>query len=238
MIRYFISDLHLQTERPEITRALLYFLDKIATDADELYLLGDIFEVWIGDDCTDPCVEKVAPALKRLADSGCSIYLTVGNRDFLMGTTGAAMLSAKLLPSISMLDLPQGKALLLHGDELCTADIDYQAFRALVRQPLWQAQFLAKPLSERQAIARSLRQESKAAGAEKSEAIMDVTPAEVDALMYQHHASIMIHGHTHRPKRHSIKLGERIVLGDWGKSGWYLRADPNSVELVCFDPSD
>lgn len=238
MIRYFISDLHLHTERPEITRALLYFLDKIATDADELYLLGDIFEVWIGDDCADPCTEIIAPELKRLADRGCNIYLTVGNRDFLMGTTGAAKLSAKLLPSISMLDLPQGKTLLLHGDELCTADIDYQAFRGLVRQPQWQAQFLTKPVSERQTIARSLRQESKAAGAEKSEAIMDVTPSEVDTLMCQHNASIMIHGHTHRPKRHSIKLGERIVLGDWGKSGWYLRADPNNLELVCFTPTD
>lgn len=237
MIRYFISDLHLQAQRPDITRALLYFIDEIATDADELYLLGDIFEAWIGDDTNDPCVDLIAPHLQKMSDKGCAIYFTAGNRDFLMGKKGLNRLHAKMLPEISVLELPQGKALLLHGDELCTEDIEYQRFRHLVRSKQWQTGFLSKSLTERQAIAASLRKESQAAGESKTDEIMDVTPAEVDKVMCFYQAEIMIHGHTHRPKRHIIKNGERIVLGDWDNRGWYLRADPQRLELVQFTPN-
>lgn len=237
MLRFFISDLHLQQQRPEITRALLYFLEQIAPGADELYLLGDIFEAWIGDDYPDPILDQIAPAFKQLKADGTAIYFLAGNRDFLLRDAGAARLSAQLIAPPYTLRLDQGLAVVLHGDELCTQDLEYQAFRNLVRAPLWQQSFLAKPIAERLAIATELRQRSKASGASKSDAIMDVTPSAVAQLFEQTQAELMIHGHTHRPARHSEPAGERIVLGDWSEHGWYLRSDSQALALVEFSPN-
>lgn len=236
MLRYFISDLHLQAQRPEITEALLYFLEAIAPGADELYLLGDLFEAWIGDDYVDPVVERVAPAFAALHLDGTQIYLMHGNRDFLLGQQGAASLSATLLPSQHHLKLQQGSALLMHGDELCLDDVEYQAFRRMVRAPEWQKNFLARPLQERLAIARQLRETSQAAGAMKSDEIMDVSHRAVMQAFREDKIDLLIHGHTHRPARHQYTQGERIVLGDWGSTGWYLRADETALVLKEFRP--
>lgn len=236
MLRYFISDLHLQQQRPEITRALLYFLEKIAPGADELYLLGDIFEAWIGDDFADPVLESIAPAMRQLKNSGTAIFFLQGNRDFLLHAEGAAILSASLIEAPYQIELPQGRAVLLHGDELCLDDVEYQAFRREVRNPQWQTQFLAKPLAERLAIARELRATSQAAGAMKSDEIMDVSPKAVEELFRCSGTVLMIHGHTHRPARHPHSGGERIVLGDWNDSGWYLRSGNEALELIKFKP--
>ena len=239
MLRYFISDLHLQQARPEITRALLYFLNKIAPGADELYLLGDIFEAWIGDDYADPIISQVAPAFEALQHAGTRIYILHGNRDFLIGQKGAAALSAELLPAYQRLMLKQGEAVILHGDELCLDDLEYQRFRQQVRSTEWQSRFLNKPLSERLAIAKHLRESSREAGTMKSDAIMDVTPSAVEQLFDKLGVQLIIHGHTHRPYRHQYPQGERIVLGDWGDDGWYLRSDDKSLELVHFTtPTD
>lgn len=237
MLRYFISDLHLQVQRPEITQALLYFLENIVPGADELYLLGDIFEAWIGDDFADPVIDQIAPAFASLRHRGTAIFFIHGNRDFLLGATGASKLSAKLLPEQHLIDLPQGRTLLLHGDELCTGDTEYQAFRQMVRNEEWQQGFLAKPLEERLAIARQLRETSKAAGAMKTEEIMDVSDIAVMQSFTERGAKLMIHGHTHRPARHQHTLGERIVLGDWSDKGWYIVADDREIKLVEFLPT-
>lgn len=237
MLRYFISDLHLQAQRPEITAALLYFLEQIAKGADELYLLGDIFEAWIGDDYADPVMDQISPAFKRLAASGTQIFFIHGNRDFLLGESGAAQLSAQLLPEQTLVELSQGPALLMHGDELCLDDEAYQEFREMVRNPLWQQRFIQQSVAERLAIAQQLRQGSRAAGAMKSEDIMDVAQRAVVGAFKQSHAHFLIHGHTHRPARHQLAEGERIVLGDWGASGWYLRADDDALLLEEFTPS-
>ena len=237
MLRYFISDTHLQQQRPEITRALLYFLENIAPGADELYLLGDIFEAWIGDDYADPVLAEISPALRALKARGTAIYFMHGNRDFLLQSEGADKLAAELLEAPHTVQLEQGLAVLMHGDELCLEDTEYQAFRAQVRDPNWQAAFLGKPLEERLAIAKQLRETSREAGAMKSEEIMDVTPAAVTELFNQSGASVIIHGHTHRPNRHRYEQGERVVLGDWGTTGWYLVSDSQRLELNEFSPA-
>lgn len=237
MLRFFISDLHLQQQRPDITRALRYFLENIATGADELYLLGDIFEAWIGDDYADPVLADISPALMELRNTGTAIFFMHGNRDFLLQSKGAQKLGSELLEAPHSLKLEQGTAVLLHGDELCLEDTEYQAFRAQVRNPDWQAAFLGKPVEQRLAIARQLRETSRAVGAMKSEEIMDVTPAAVSRLFDESGADLIIHGHTHRPKRHTYPGGERIVLGDWGMTGWYLVSDANRLELVEFSPT-
>lgn len=236
MLRYFISDLHLQVERPEITRALLHFLQEVAPGADELYLLGDIFEAWIGDDFDDPVLKQVTPAFTSLHSSGTQIYFIHGNRDFLLGAQGAKRLGAQIITPPFLLDLPQGRSVLVHGDELCTGDQEYQAFRAMVRSSEWQNAFLAKPLQARLEIAKQLRETSKASGAMKRSEIMDVTQSAVEQLFEESGAALIIHGHTHRPARHLYPQGERIVLGDWARHGWYLKSDDQTLELVEFYP--
>lgn len=236
MLRYFISDLHLQQQRPDITQALLFFLEQIATDADEIYLLGDIFEAWIGDDYADPVLDQIVPAFLKRKQDGTSIYFAHGNRDFLVRQPGASKLGAQLIHTPYRLNLPQGEAVLLHGDELCLDDLEYQAFRQQVRAESWQTDFLAKPLEERLAIARQLRETSRAAGAMKRDEIMDVSQSAVDDLFTQSGADLIIHGHTHRPDRHRSAGGERIVLGDWGETGWYLVSSNEQLELVEFKP--
>lgn len=240
MHRLFISDLHLQPERPEITRAFLCFLEHIAPGADELYLLGDIFEYWIGDDAPLPGLEAVTGALSNLSSRNVQLFFQHGNRDFLVGERFAAQIGATLLPEEHCIELNEGTALLMHGDQLCTDDYDYQQFRAQVRNPDWQRHFLSLSIEERLATAQRLRQQSREQGAMKSDSIMDVNAAAVAETMQRANVALLIHGHTHRPAIHPNPIegiqGERIVLGDWSSEGWYLSANAAGHRLIRFTP--
>lgn len=242
MSQLFVSDLHLEDQRPDITRALLHLLDQQQNAISQLYLLGDIFEVWLGDDTPAACADALAQRLKSLADSGIAIFLMHGNRDFLIGTDYAQRCGATLIEEPFPLQVAGQSALLMHGDILCTRDTDYMAFRNMVRDPAWQQAFLAKPLPERIAIGRALRERSQESAVDKAEYIMDVTAEEVVALMDQWQVSLLIHGHTHRPAIHDVTLtaqpGKRIVLGDWHTRGWYLLADEQHYSLESFDLND
>lgn len=241
MKRLFISDLHLQAKRPDITRALRYFLSHIAPSSDELYLLGDIFEVWIGDDFADPVLKEIQPYFEALSRSGTDIYLIHGNRDFLLGEKSARKLSAKLLPEQIKIELPKrGSALLMHGDELCTDDAPYQAFRDQVRDPVWQQEFLSKSIEERLSIARKIRDESQQQNDNKEDYIMDVNIRFCEELLKKEECQTLIHGHTHRPSIHTNINGNdlltRVVLGDWSSSGYYLLSNRKEFTLSKFEP--
>lgn len=239
MTTLFISDLHLQEERPDITRAFFDFLSQKAANAHQLYILGDFFEVWIGDDGITPFQQRIIDALNRLSDH-CELYFMHGNRDFLIGNHFAALSNATLLNDPTIISLQGTQTLLMHGDSLCTEDKDYMAFRNMVRDSAWQKEFLGKPITERQAIAQQLRQQSQEQTATKQEYITDVCQDEVVNTMIQNGCPLLIHGHTHRPARHKVQLGdlsgERIVLGDWGASGWYVSATQQGIELQEFHP--
>jgi len=233
----FISDLHLEESRPDITRAFLLFLAQHAEEAEALYILGDFFESWIGDDERTELQEAVAAALAGLSLEGVRIYLMHGNRDFMIGEDFCNRCEATLLEDPTVIDLYGEPTLLMHGDSLCTKDLDYQKFRTNMRNPQWQQAFLKRPLEDRQQVARQLRELSMAKNQGKKEAIMDVTPEEVVAEMGRHGVRQMIHGHTHRPAVHSLEVaGEpatRYVLGDWDSALWYIRAEPGqSPELI------
>jgi len=215
----FISDLHLDEARPQIVDLFTRFLADEARQADALYILGDLFESWIGDDDNAPLATRVAHALRALRDRGVPIYFLHGNRDFLLGTDYAARAGIELLADPAIVELDGERTLLMHGDTLCTDDIEYQTFRNLVRDPAWQAQFLAKPLAERRAFAAQARGESRKQTAMKAAEIMDVNQAAVESTMHEYGVHRLIHGHTHRPAAHRFELdgrtAERIVLGDW-----------------------
>lgn len=238
MTTLFISDLHLQPTQPRVLQGCLNFLRTTARGADALYILGDLFEVWVGDDDDAPWLPEIRDALKALHHAGTRLYFLHGNRDFLLGRNFAVHCGLELLPEEAVIDLYGRKTLLMHGDTLCTEDREYLAMRAQLHNPLWQQAALAKSLAERRQLAAALRMESKSAGAQKSAEIMDVTPDEVVRVMEQHNVDLLIHGHTHRPARHSLsvssKPAERIVLGDWGDQLWYLRASADGqLDLIA-----
>jgi UDP-2,3-diacylglucosamine hydrolase len=226
----FISDLHLEESRPDITGAFLSFLKEEAPGAEKLYILGDFFEAWIGDDEHTPLQEQVAAALRELSENGTRIFLMHGNRDFLLGEDFCARAGATLLDDPTLIDLHGTPTLLMHGDSLCTADVEYQKFRANMRNPQTQKLILARPLKDRQQMARQLRELSMATNRSKAEDIMDVTPDEVVRVMENHNVSQLIHGHTHRPAEHELEVNgeaaKRIVLGDWDENVWWLDAKP------------
>lgn len=230
MTTLFISDLHLEESRPDITEAFLRFLDEKASGVEQLYILGDFFEAWIGDDERTPLQEQIAAALRKLRDSGTDIFLMHGNRDFLIGQDFCDRAGARLLDDPTVIDLHGTPTLLMHGDSLCTADVEYQKFRANMRNPQWQQMILQRPLADRQQMARQLREISMAKNQGKEEFIMDVTPEEVVKDMEKHGVQQLIHGHTHRPAVHELTANgapaKRIVLGDWDKNVWWLRAEP------------
>jgi UDP-2,3-diacylglucosamine hydrolase len=219
MPTFFISDLHLDDARPQITELFARFLASEARDAEGLYILGDLFESWIGDDDDAALPARAAHALRALRDSGVPIHFMHGNRDFLLGADYAARAGMTLLADPTVIDLDGERTLLMHGDMLCTDDVEYQKFRMLVRDPAWQAQFLAKPLAERRAFAAQARGESRKQTAMKAAEIMDVNQAAVESAMRTHGVRRLIHGHTHRPATHRFAMdgtsAERIVLGDW-----------------------
>ena len=228
MTTYFIADLHLDETRPAVTQAFFQWLEQISQGCEALFILGDLFEVWIGDDDDDPFRREVVERLRRFSDSGSDLYIMHGNRDFLLGRDFAAAAGAELVDDPLVIDLYGEAVLLMHGDSLCTADHEYMAFRRQARSAEWQVQLLAQSLPQRRAIARSLREQSRSMNSLKAEDIMDVTPAEVLQVMAAHGVQTLIHGHTHRPASHTLTVNgaaaRRIVLGDWGACGWCFRA--------------
>lgn len=217
---HFISDLHLCAERPALTAVFERYLAGPARTASALYILGDLFEYWAGDDdLDDPLNTRVARQLATLADAGCRVFFMPGNRDFLLGADFARRAKLEILPEPTVIPLGDRRALLCHGDSLCTDDIAYQAFRSQVRNPAWQAQFLAQPLALRKQIIAGVRMKSEEAKSEKAAAIMDVNAASVAALLQEHGFPLLIHGHTHRPAEHRTNVDshacERWVLADW-----------------------
>lgn len=228
MATLFISDLHLEDSRPRMTELLLELLQGAARDADALYILGDLFEYWIGDDVLTPTSKRVAVGIRELVDSGVPCFFMHGNRDFLIGVEYADLAGMTLLPETRVLDLHGTPTLLLHGDTLCTDDAAYQAFRSQVRDPQWQQAFLARSPEERVAIAQQARDASKKHTSAAGMEIMDVNQQAVEAAFARHGVRHMIHGHTHRPAFHEHELsdgtsGHRIVLADWYEDGSLLR---------------
>ena len=237
----FVSDLHLDAARPDITAQFLRFLRGEATHAEALYILGDLFEAWVGDDVSGEPAASVRTALRQLVDAGVPVYLMRGNRDFLYGPRFAAETGARLLPDPAVVVLHGEPTLLMHGDLLCTGDAAYQAFRAQVRDPRWQAQFLAQPLPAREAFAAKARAASQEHQKDvgRGGAMDAITDADADAVastLARYGVRRLIHGHTHRPAIHALEAGgrlaQRIVLGDWYEQGSVLRVDADGVELA------
>ena len=239
MTTLFVSDLHLDPERPAITELFGRFLDGEARDADALYILGDLFEAWVGDDDPSEAGTFVAARLKALTDAGVPTYFIRGNRDFLLGDAYAKRAGMTILPDPAVILLQGEPTLILHGDLLCSDDTAYQQFRTQTRDPRWQAQFLAQPLAARLAFAAQARAASKARYGElqasgQSETITDVSPATVREWFARYGVRRMIHGHTHRPAIHDEGDGAtRIVLGDWYQQGSVLRASEDGFDLAA-----
>ena len=275
MATLFISDLHLCAQRPAVMTLFLNFLRGRATHADALYILGDLFEYWIGDDAAADAefaaviaglraltqrppgesmdgrgralsgtgagrTEVLAPGLSRQTQeqfpvSGVPVYVMHGNRDFLLGEEFTQITGCRLLPDPTLIDLYGTPVLLMHGDTLCTDDVDYQNFRRIVRDPQWIKKFLAQSRDQRNAVVRDLRATSKAAMAEKPPDIMDVNPSAVESVMRAHRVHHLIHGHTHRPAQHDLLLdgqpARRTVLGDWYEQGSVLECDAHGCVL-------
>jgi len=238
MATFFIADIHLCAQEPAITAGFLRFLQGDARQADALYILGDLFEAWIGDDDPQPLHAQIAAALHELHQQGVPCFFIHGNRDFLVGRRFARSSLMQILPEKKVLELYGRRVLILHGDTLCTDDAGYQNFRKKVRNPLIQKIFLALPLKWRLAIAAKMRADSKASNSEKSQAIMDVNPQAVLSEMQNHGVEWMIHGHTHRPAIHDValadKTGHRAVLGAWHEEGSMIKVSADAVELITF----
>ena len=236
MSTLFISDLHLEDTRPETTALFRQFLRDEAPGADALYILGDLFEAWVGDDDPSATGAEVAEGLRALAAAGTPIFFIHGNRDFLIGHDYAARCGMRLLPDPSVIVLEGEPVLIGHGDLLCTDDLAYQQFRAMTRNPQWRAQFLSQPLAARLAFAEQARAASKARHGElqqagTAETITDVSPQTVAATFARHGIRRMIHGHTHRPAVHEHDGTTRIVLGDWYTQGSMLRVSGGDYTL-------
>lgn len=233
-----ISDLHLEQERPDISRAFLHFLETRATQAEALYILGDFFEVWVGDDAMSPFQRSIAQALRQLSDSGTRIYLMHGNRDFMLGKAFCREAGCTLLSDPSVVELGGERVLLMHGDSLCTQDAAYMKLRRWLRNPLSLFVLRNLPLTTRHKLARKLRNESRAQTRMKASEIVDVTPSEVSQAMAAHGVHTLIHGHTHRPAVHQLMLdgqpARRIVLGDWDRQGWALQIDEHGFKQAPF----
>jgi len=231
----FISDLHLCASRPAIIKAFINFLQNTASKAERLYILGDLFEYWAGDDDIDHADHaEIIHALKLLSDSGTKLFFIHGNRDFLINDQFSKAANIKILPDPSEINLYGKRVLISHGDNLCTDDKDYQAFRKQVRMATWQAEFLSHPLNARKSQIESLRLQSEHAKSNKSQEIMDVNNEAVFTMMRQHqYPQIFIHGHTHRPNNHRMTIDDhlcqRIVLGDWYEHGSCIRLDEKGL---------
>lgn len=227
MAIYFISDLHLQESHPAMTQGFFNYLESL-TDAQELYILGDFFEVWIGDDYENELINDVKAALKAFSASGVKLYIMHGNRDFLIGEDFCQQAGATLLADPIVVDFNGKKVLLMHGDSMCTKDLAYMKMRPMLRNPIMQERLLSQTIEERLMMAANMRGESQKGNQMKAADIMDVTPKEVDKVMSEHKVKTLIHGHTHRPFdhhwQHENEERRRIVLGDWSNTqGWQIR---------------
>ncbi|MDN6651220.1 MAG: UDP-2,3-diacylglucosamine diphosphatase [Enterobacterales bacterium] len=235
----FIADLHLSEQEPAITAGFLRFLQRDAYQADALYILGDFFEYWIGDDDPQLLHREIAEALRDLTASGVPCYFIHGNRDFLIGKRFAQECDMTLLPQETLLTLYGHRILIMHGDTLCIDDEDYQRYRRKVHNPLIQTLFLWLPLRTRLNIAAKMRDRSQMTNGDKSDAIMDVNPHAVIEALERNQAEWLIHGHTHRPAIHDIsmpngKLAKRAVLGAWHYQGSMISVTPAGIELIEF----
>jgi UDP-2,3-diacylglucosamine hydrolase len=232
----FISDLHIDASRPPIAAQFLEFLRGEAATADALYILGDLFESWVGDDAADPAQRATLEALRALTIAGVPCFVMLGNRDFLLGERFCALSGAELLPDPVKLTLYGQTALVMHGDALCTDDRSYQILRATVRDPEWQRQFLALDVGQRRALANAARDGSRAHTASVGYAITDVNAESVASVIRRSGIPILLHGHTHRPGIHHTMVDDiactRIVLGDWYEQGSVLRWDAHGYTLA------
>jgi UDP-2,3-diacylglucosamine hydrolase len=239
MATLFISDLHLCADRPQINRQFFEFIERTASQAEALYILGDLFEYWVGDDdLADPLNASVADALRRLSETSVALYLMHGNRDLLLGQEFMRRSHAKLIADPVLLDLYGARTLVMHGDTLCTDDVEYQKFRSYARNAGNQEKFLAQPIAARKQQMLGLRAESEQSKQTKAADIMDVTIATVEQALREFGYPRLIHGHTHRPARHIHVVDghacERWVLNDWYERGGYLRCDASgcAAELL------
>lgn len=234
-----ISDLHLEEQRPDISRAFLRFIETRARQAEALYILGDFFEVWVGDDGMTPFQHQIARALHALSESGTRIYLMHGNRDFMIGQAFCREAGCTLLSDPHIALFGGERVLLMHGDSLCTLDESYMRMRRLLRNPLSLFILRNLPLARRQKIAAKLRSTSRQETRMKASDIIDVTPDEVLKVMRKHGVRTLIHGHTHRPASHSLQIdgepAQRIVLGDWDRQGWALQVDASGFHQAPFE---
>lgn len=235
MATLFVSDLHLDAQHPEIARQFLQFLERDAPPAEALYILGDLFEVWIGDDDPAPDKRSIVAALRALTERGVACYVMHGNRDFLLGERFCRETGCRLLEDPTVLHLYGERVLTMHGDALCTDDHSYQRLRAMVRDPGWQKMFLALSTEQRRTLADEARAGSKAHIEQASMTIMDVNGQAVASAMRGANVQLLLHGHTHRPNVHRFELdgaeAQRIVLGDWHQRGSVLYWDENGFEL-------
>ena len=235
MTTLFISDLHLEAKQPEIGEQFLAFLKGEARGAEALYILGDLFEAWLGDDDPNPYYSQMKTGLRELVDTGVPVFFMHGNRDFTIGESFCNETGASLLKDPTVVNLYGRDVLLCHGDALCTDDVQYQQVRAMTRDPAWQAMMLAKSIEERIAFAVQARQDSMARGESMSDEIMDVNQDAVIAALREHRVETLLHGHTHRPAVHEVDLGDamatRIVLGDWYEQGSVVRWDADGPRL-------
>ena len=235
MSTLFISDLHLSGERENITELFIKFLDQRASKADALYILGDLYEVWPGDDMIQPDYLSSITKMKQLADNGLPLFIMQGNRDFLMAEKFSEVSGATLIEDPTIIDLYGIPTLLMHGDTLCTDDVDYQKFREMVRNPNWKKEFFSLPNEERLAMTTKYRKASKEETSKKSMNIMDVNQQAVETTMQEHNITQLIHGHTHRPAIHEFSVDnkkmKRIVLGDWFEQGSVLVCNKSGCQL-------
>ena len=235
----FISDLHLHPGRPESLRLFKNFIATKAVNADQLFILGDLFEYWLGDDASEHCgYQDVVETLSTLASHNTKVFFMHGNRDFLVGSRFASATGGYLLPDPTSFNLGGEDVLLMHGDSLCTDDIEHQKFRELTHSHEWQVKILSQSIAEREELARQLRINSNKGNAEKPEAIMDVNQDTVEQIMQENRIRILIHGHTHRMAIHNFQVADkwlhRIVLGDWYKTGSYLVHDQQGFRMLSY----
>jgi len=235
MSTLFISDLHLDASHPTLGRLFAQFLRNIPDDCEALYILGDLFEVWLGDDDARPEVTQFVDLLRETTAKDIPVYVLHGNRDFLLGEKFCADTGCQLIQQNTVIDLYGQRTLLCHGDSLCTDDEAHQKFRALVLSDAWKNDFLSKPFAERVAIAQGLRDKSREETRQKPEAIIDVNQSAVEALMRENQVNHMIHGHTHRPALHEFDLdgqsATRLVLSDWDETGSYLNVSAAGYQV-------
>ena len=234
MSALFVSDLHIDESRPHVLAGLKRLIDAEVDTVDDLYILGDLVEVWVGDDDDGPAANEVRETLAA-ATQRCAVHVMHGNRDFLFGERFAADTGVTLMDDPATIAVDGERVLVAHGDAYCTGDTEYQRVRAMLRSPDWQAGVLATSLPDRRALAAAMRARSVAANENKADNIMDVAPAAVAAALAEADAALLVHGHTHRPGIHDLGNGRRrIVLGDWQRCGWKLTLRQGDAALTCF----